>query len=143
MPFTWNDAVHHDVLGLVHKGSSVSGSLPNRLEWWPKLSRRPLHQQNCFHLQVNNNITKVIVYLTEFWVQNLLEFTLIWLVSEFLRLWVDCNEFKDLASLSMSLLAASNFARRSFSEIGRLLQLLSVAGRLNSMMFCIIFMSEW
>lgn len=40
-------------------------------------------------------------------------------MSEFLRLCVECNEFKLFASLSMSLLAASNLASRSISEDGK------------------------
>lgn len=48
------------------------------------------------------------------------EFKLIWLVSELLRLCAEpCSEFKLLASLSISLLAASNLARRLCSDVGK------------------------
>jgi hypothetical protein len=42
-------------------------------------------------------------------------------VSELLRLCAElCNEFKLFASLSINLLAASNFAKRVISDVGRL-----------------------
>lgn len=48
------------------------------------------------------------------------EFKLIWLVSELLRLCAElCNEFKLLASLSMSLFAASNLASKLCSDVGK------------------------
>lgn len=47
------------------------------------------------------------------------EFRLIWLVSELLRLWAElCKEFKLFESLSINLLAASNFARSCSSAVG-------------------------
>lgn len=47
------------------------------------------------------------------------EFKLIWLVSELLRLWAELwSEFKLFESLSINLLAASNFARSCNSAVG-------------------------
>lgn len=52
-------------------------------------------------------------------IRVLLDVRLIWLVSEFLRLCVECSELRLLASLSISLLAASSLASRSISDVGR------------------------